>query len=122
MSEKGELCKGCIEEPYYPECSIDHCPYVEVEDLGEDDVEEGEINLFSSMPWINNNIGSIMEYQLTKYKEPNQCRQCGKFDESIRSKEVPEKFCGDECRKKWHDLLEVRIAQGKHDLRVRGFD
>jgi len=121
---KNAFCNGCIEELYYPNCGTDHCPYVDNgnEDYEEDDLEEDEINLFSSMPWINDNIGSMMEYQLTKYREPNQCRQCGKFDESIRTKEVTEKFCSDGCKKEWHNLLDIRIAQGKHDLRVRGFD
>jgi hypothetical protein len=91
-------------------------------DEEEEALEEGEINLFANMPWINQNIGSMMEAQLVKYKEPNQCRSCGKHDESLRGKEAKDRFCSDQCRSDWNRLLEVRIAQGKHDLRTRGFD
>jgi len=86
----------------------------------EEDLEEGEVNLFASMPWINPFIGSMMEAQLLKYKEPNQCRWCGKIME--QEKPAPERFCSDLCMKQWHELMELRIAQGKHDLRTRGFD
>lgn len=88
----------------------------------EDEDLEGEINLFKNMPWINTNIGSMLEAQLLRYREPNQCRQCGKIGESLRTKETPERFCSDECNKQWHKLMELRIAQGKHDLRTRGYD
>ena len=88
----------------------------------DEDLEEGEVNLFPSMPWINENIGSVMERELTKYKEPNQCRRCGKIDESLRYREIKDRFCSNACKSEWHNLLDTRIAQGKHDLRTRGYD
>lgn len=87
-----------------------------------DDVEEGEVNLFGNMPWINENIGSIMDAQLLRFKEPNQCRQCGKVDEALREKKVEERFCSEACSKEWHSLLDTRVKQGLHDLRTRGYD
>ena len=88
----------------------------------DEDIEEGEVNLFSNMPWINENIGSMMDAQLLRFKEPNQCRQCGKVDEALRSKKVEERFCSETCSKEWHALLDTRVKQGLHDLRTRGYD
>jgi len=104
------------------EMSEDEWKFVDEEDYEDDeeDLEEGEVNLFASMPWINQIIGSVMEAQLHRYREPNQCRQCGVI--MPEEKPAPERFCSAECRKEWHALLDLRIAQGKHDLRTRGFD
>jgi hypothetical protein len=88
----------------------------------ENDIQEGEVNMFGNMPWINENIGSMMEAALTQYREPNQCRSCGKIDESLRTKKVEERFCSDKCSQSWHALLDTRVKQGLHDLRTRGFD
>ena len=87
-----------------------------------EDILEGEVNLFASMPWINENVGSMMDAQLLRFKEPNQCRQCGKIDEALRAKKVEERFCSEKCSKEWHALLDTRVAQGLHDLRTRGYD
>lgn len=88
----------------------------------ENDVQDGEVNLFPNMPWINQNVGSMMDAQLLRFKEPNQCRQCGKIDEGLRAKKVEERFCSEKCSKEWHELLDTRVKQGLHDLRTRGFD
>lgn len=91
-------------------------------DEDEEELEEGEVNLFASMPWINDRVGSLMDAQLLQYREPNQCRNCGKIDESLRQKKVEERFCAEKCKQEWTRLLDTRIAQGKHDLRTRGYD
>ena len=90
--------------------------------IEDEDLEDGEINLFSNIPYLNDSIGSMLEAQLLRYREQNQCRQCGKVDEGLREKKVEERFCSEDCSKQWLQVMEVRIAQGKHDLRVRGFD
>lgn len=67
-------------------------------------------------------IGNMMENQLTRYKDKDQCRWCGKRDKVLEDKNVAERFCCEECFKIWYDLLELRISQGKHVLRVRAFN
>ena len=86
----------------------------------EENLGEGEVNLFANMPWINENIGSMLEAQLTRPTALDQCRQCMKRMD--QEKPVEERFCSPECRHEWEQLRDLRIAQGKHDLRVRGFD
>jgi hypothetical protein len=98
--------------------------YEEEREYYEDDdyLEEGELNLFPSMPWINQNVGSTMEAQLLRYGDDGQCRQCGKFFEKLKGASIENRFCSEACSNEWHHLMEARIAQGKHDLRVRGYD
>lgn len=111
-----------MSEEYEPDIYGDEAPNYDDEFEDEEDLEEGEVNLFSSMPWINQNIGSMMEHQLTRYKDKDQCRWCGKKDKSLESKDVSERFCSEKCSEEWHSLMETRIAQGRRDLRVRGYD
>jgi len=88
--------------------------------MEDEDLEDGEVNLFANIPWINENIGSMLEAQLTRPTDPDQCRQCLKRMPEV--KPIPERFCSPKCREEWENLLKLRIAQGKHDLRVRGYD
>jgi hypothetical protein len=97
-------------------------PLEEDEYDSDDWEEEDDEGFFSNIPWIGENFGSLLEAQLCRYREPNQCRQCGKFDEALREKKVEERFCSDECQKEWKAVMDVRIQQGLHDLRTRGYD
>lgn len=114
MGESGHIDEDEYERQQYEEDRRDS-------DI-QDDVQEGEVNLFGNMPWINDNIGSMMDAQLLRFKEPNQCRQCGKIDEVLGAKKVEERFCSDKCSAEWHSLLDTRVKQGLHDLRTRGYD
>ena len=74
------------------------------------------------MPWIHDFIGSQLEHQLTG-TPPGFCRnpECQK---PLGLEEIkPEvSWCSPECRKKWEQMRNMRLAVGKHDLRIRGFD
>ena len=106
----------------------DPADFINEDDFEEDeDLELGEVNLFGNIPWINEGIGSMLEAQLLRYNDPHQCRQCGKFDRNIENTGEHEngdlkRFCSEKCRDEWMAIFELRLAQGKHDLRTRGFD
>lgn len=67
-------------------------------------------------------VSDVLERQLTMYKEPNQCRFCGKLDYHIIKKEIPEKFCSTECHRNWLAMQGICIAAGYDALQKRGFD
>jgi hypothetical protein len=125
-AREGEACKAYDYEhqcPYYfpSEEEMERADEEWAEENGDEDDffedEEQDDVLFDS-----GLMGSQLEAQLLQFKEPNQCRQCGKIDESLRQKKIEERFCSEECRKKWRALAEIRIAVGKQDLEVRGYD
>jgi hypothetical protein len=127
IKQKDTCCPDCGTEGKH-DCQAATTVYDEqmdfnpVEEDYEEDIEEGEIDLFSGIPFINENIGSMMEAQLLKYGEEGQCRQCGKFFDKLKGVPIEERYCSPECREQWERLMEIRIMQGKHDLRTRGYD
>jgi ribosomal protein L40E len=125
-AREGEACKAYDYEhecPYYvpSEEEMERADEEWAEENGDEDDffedEEQDDVLFDS-----GLMGSQLEAQLLQFKEANQCRQCGKIEESLRNKKVEERFCCEECSKKWHQLMEIRLEVGKRDLESRGYD
>lgn len=72
--------------------------------------------------WNNDNdqmIGSVLESWVNR-DTGEYCRFCA--DVHVGDVESNEKFCSDECRERFDQVFDARLAIGKRDIDLRGYD
>lgn len=68
---------------------------------------------------IDQQIGSLLERWATRDTE-EYCRFCAV--EHVGDVEPDAKYCSEQCERRFQRIMEARIALGKRDLSLRGYD